>query len=59
MTPASTCDVDGTVDGLDYLLWAGNYGSHKSTSMPEPSLASLLLMTAVVLLVGGRTWRWA
>ena len=29
-------------DGIDYLFWAGNYGLHASTSVPEPGTLGLL-----------------
>ncbi|MEZ6073203.1 MAG: PEP-CTERM sorting domain-containing protein [Pirellulales bacterium] len=36
--------MHGTVDGLDYLLWAGQYGNHAAAGVPEPGTLGLLLV---------------
>ena len=44
---------DGAVDALDYLGWAGDFGTHVATSVPEPAGAASVAL-CLPLLLGAR-----
>jgi hypothetical protein len=51
-------DMDGDVDGDDFLIWQSNFGSSAAgdaaVALPEPSTVLLLASLGLSLLAAGR-----
>ncbi len=59
--PAGDADVDGDVDGADFLAWQRNFGISSSASasvsgvvVPEPTSSILAIVAAIFAVASGR-----
>ena len=55
-TAVGDYNADGTIDGLDYLVWAGSYGDvmPDGAHTPEPSCCVWFVMVIIALLTRRR-----